>query len=146
RLSEFDFNICYREGSKNLIPDILSRNVVNDDFSAKSEIINDEKIVSIKPCQNLNEKEILDSHCNKNHRRNLKKELENLNIIVSENQLKQILDKCESCLRKNKSYVKSAKFLITYKPGKRFAIDMMDLGRKKAIIVIDYFTRKVFKL
>ncbi|KRH94227.1 hypothetical protein M153_3290006619, partial [Pseudoloma neurophilia] len=59
--------------------------------------------------------------------------------------LQEILKGCHACIRKDKSHAKSAKFFITYAPGERFLVDLMDLKKKyKTIIGIDFFTRKVF--
>lgn len=126
RISNFNFKIIYKEGSKQVSADTLSRNIEDHD---NFEI--EEKVLQIHE-QNI-------------HRKKIKQELQNQNIYLSQNKINQILKKCETCTKKDRDYKKSAQYFETFSPGEVFAVDIMDLMKKwKAVVGIDYVSRKMF--
>ena len=111
--------------------DALSRGVFEQE---KKEVKNFEK-----------GEDVLKIHVENNHRKNIIEKLEEKKIKISENKLREILKRCETCNKKDGKYEKSSKFVITEEPGEIFAIDILSISEKEKIILgIDYFSRKIF--
>lgn len=133
RISYFDFNIIYRSGSKIVTADALSCNCL----LAEGRIHNRNGEVG--------DEEILKNHKTLSHRKKIRDDLFEREISVSDKRLKQVLKNREKCLKKDPSYFKSSKFLLTTKPGERIAFDLMDYNKQKKIIIgIDFFSGKIF--
>ena len=121
-LERFNFNVKYKKGVNMLESDILSR--IEDDN-------NEEKILKI--------------HEEMSHRKNIRNNLKNQGINMTETGLRNILENCEKCNVVDKVYLKSSKFVVTSFPGEIISTDLMDINKEyKVMIAIDYFTRKIW--
>ncbi|KAG0440363.1 hypothetical protein DMUE_1803 [Dictyocoela muelleri] len=68
-------------------------------------------------------------------------------IKVSFEKLNEILYLCVTLLMKDKQYVKNSKYVRTSKPRETIAFDLMEVDRRKHIIIgIDYFIRYRFSM
>lgn len=89
--------------------------------------------------------EIIKFHEKVNHRKNILKDLESIGIIISQSKLKNILKKCITCIKKDKSQYKAGRYIDTERPGEIMAFDLMEAKKNERIIIgIDYFSRKIF--
>lgn len=132
RLSRFDFDIVYKEGDKMVSADSLSRNIY---LSGERHTETESELKT----------KILTLHKEWAHRKNIKKDLEEMGINLTHTQIKNLLKNCIECAGKDKFYFKSSKFYITKEPGERIAFDLMDYNKKKKILIgIDYFSQFVF--
>ena len=132
RLSKFNFKVKYVKGEELIQADALSR-------STRLSFPEGEEEMSIA------EKKILSIHENFNHRKTIKDKLIDVGIEISSRKLKEILEKCLICKRKDTDRNKGGKYIQTNKPGEIVAVDLMQINEKeKVILAIDYFTRKIY--
>ena len=125
RLERFNYKPKYRKGAEMIQADALSRAPGSDDISNDLD-------------------KILEVHVELSHRKGILKEVKDRGIIVTEKSLKEAIDKCEVCKRKDRKLGSGLNFVMTKEPGERVGVDMMDHGNVKIILAIDYFTRKVY--
>ncbi|KAG0440167.1 Pro-Pol polyprotein [Dictyocoela muelleri] len=93
------------------------------------------------------ENEIMRLHEKFGHRKTITNILRDNNINIPFEKLNYILNKCETCLMKDKQYVKNSNYVRTSKPREMVAFDLMEVDRGKHIIVgIDYFCRFRFSM
>ncbi|KAG0438460.1 Pro-Pol polyprotein [Dictyocoela muelleri] len=132
RLSRFDFEVVYREGTRFIQADTHSRTVL-----ANTE----------EKCLVRNEKyeQIIKLHEKYGHRKDIFNLIRRDYLGFTANELNVILKKCKICLMKDKKNVKNAKFIHTERPGELVAFDLMEVKKAEHIIVgIDYFSRYAF--
>ncbi|MGL6119850.1 MAG: hypothetical protein ACRC0V_05030, partial [Fusobacteriaceae bacterium] len=80
-----------------------------------------------------------------NHRKNINLELEKQGYSIKPSEIKNILKNCETCIRKDKNYIKTCDFVYTNTPGELFAVDILEISKNERVVLgIDYFTRKLF--
>jgi hypothetical protein len=81
-----------------------------------------------------------------NHRKNINLELEKEGYSIKPSEIKNVLKNCETCIRKDKNYIKTCDFVYTNTPGELFAIDILEISKNERVVLgIDYFTRKFFE-
>lgn len=123
RLEKFNFKVTYRKGCEMTQADAMSRSV--------SDVSNEIKVLEV--------------HEDLNHRKTIGKELKKMGVSISENELKRILTKCFVCAKKDKLYGRFVNMVETTRPGELVSIDMCEIsGKERIIVMIDYFTRKVY--
>jgi hypothetical protein len=126
RIQNFDFDIEYREGSKMVCADALSRSCVEETENKRKAI--KEKVMKI--------------HVKFNHRKTIMKELLKENVNISENLLKKYLNECFDCKLKDKKIKKTCNYVEVNEPGERIGIDILQISPKEKILMfIDYFSR-----
>jgi hypothetical protein len=77
-----------------------------------------------------------------NHRKNIKKELAKIGIMISRERLTDIIRKCLTCCIKDKKNIKTCNFVETNFPGEKVGIDILELSKgKKILVAVDYFSR-----
>ena len=133
RLNRFDFVVEYRPGCEIVQADALSRSTQLSFNKGDGKISeNEEKIIKL--------------HIELNHRKTIKEILKIAGIEIRTNKLKEILEKCETCKRKDiKIRGKSGKFIETYYPGEIIGVDILQISNKEKVILgIDYFSRKIY--
>lgn len=131
RLERFDFIIKHKPGIEMQRTDALSR------ASTSVNMIKEE-------VKNL-EKEILNYHQKKNHRKNISEDLKKIGINTSKYLLNKILKQCLECKMKEKKSQRSGYFIETSFPGERVAADILEISKNtKVLVIIDYFSRKIF--
>ncbi|KAI5164558.1 hypothetical protein NEAUS03_2518, partial [Nematocida ausubeli] len=87
---------------------------------------------------------VLSKHAEWDHRKAIRKELSDSQIRVTDRKLKRILEKCRVCLERDNKYVRTRKHIETSKPGELMGIDLMQYANEYIIVMIDYFSRKIF--
>lgn len=88
---------------------------------------------------------IKELHKKLGHRKTIFKNIIEEGINASQKEIREILRDCEVCAKKDKKIGKKARLIRVDKPGELMGADMLDIGKEEKIIVmIDYFTRKVF--
>lgn len=66
-------------------------------------------------------------------------------IHVSKNNIDEILNDFLTCKMKDTQSLKTCQYIEVKKPGDRVEVDMLEIDKKnRIIIVIDYFSRKLF--
>ena len=130
RLNRFDYNVIYREGSKMEQADTMSRCLlISKQGLTEGEI----------------EEKVMEIHVSNAHRKNIKDKIAEIGINLSQNKISKVLKNCKECMQTEKRFGKSARFIVTKRPGEIVACDLMDLKKQKFIVVlIDYFTRKIW--
>ena len=121
RFERFNFRVIYREGSKMVMADTLSRNIedVDDEF---------EKVMKI--------------HVEFNHRKTILPHLKKEGFNISQKKLTEYLESCIKCAENYNKNVKSANFYVTKEPGEVLSIDTMSVDKRYSVVLaIDYFSR-----
>ena len=132
RINRFSFKIIYKKGEELVQADALSR-------STKPFIPERDEEISQA------EKKILELHEMFNHRKTIRDKLVEKGIEISLKKLKEVLDKCLVCKRKDSNRCKGGKYVVSSEPGEIVGVDLMQVNQKeKVILAIDYFTRKIF--
>ena len=132
RLNQFNFKVKYIKGCELVQADALSR-------STRLEIPEREEELSIS------EQKILKIHEQYNHRKTIREKISELGIEITSKRLKEILEHCIVCRKKDADRSKGGKFIVTSRPGEIVAVDLMQINEKeKVILAIDYFSRKLY--
>lgn len=93
---------------------------------------------------NLHDKnKLFENHVRLNHRKEIKKDLEKVGIVVSPRMIK-VLEGYLICLEKDRKLIRLDIFIRTFFPGERVALDILEIKKTLIVLAIDYFTRKVF--
>lgn len=90
------------------------------------------------------EKQILEIHKELGHRKSIQNDLNKRGVEINQHELGNILAKCVRCMERDKKYVHSNRYIETRSPGEIVGIDLMEYKDSYVIIMIDYFTRKLF--
>ncbi|OAG32577.1 hypothetical protein NEIG_02556 [Nematocida sp. ERTm5] len=142
KLDEFSFTPKYRRGEDMIQADALSRSLRGSQDMTHPGL---EQIYRIQAEPvTADEQLILQKHEEWDHRKAIRKELLANNIKVTSKKLKIILNKCITCLERDDKYVRTSKYIDTSKPGELMGIDFMQYANEYVIVMIDYFTRKIF--
>ncbi|KRH93965.1 enzymatic polyprotein, Endonuclease, Reverse transcriptase [Pseudoloma neurophilia] len=147
RLNNFTFDIVYREGSKNICADSLSRNpCLEGEKNNETQKNYEQKDKIFKELeQNKMMRDVLRFHKENGHRKTILKDLKKIGLNITKVELTKILSKCYECAKNDKIHYKSGKFIVSEKPGEIFSVDVMDLDKRYKIFVgIDFFSRKIF--
>lgn len=87
---------------------------------------------------------VMTKHIEWNHRKCIEKDLKEIGIVLSKEELKKILSKCEICARKDTQVGKTCKYVEVEQVGDLVGLDILEMTEQdKIIIMIDYFSRKV---
>ncbi|KAI5168206.1 hypothetical protein NEIRO03_0877, partial [Nematocida sp. AWRm78] len=142
KLDEFSFTPKYRRGEDMIQADALSRSLRGSQDMTHPGL---EQIYRIQAEPfTADEQLILQKHEEWDHRKAIRKELLANNIRVTSKKLKIVLNKCRTCLERDDKYVRTSKYIDTSKPGELMGIDLMQYANEYVIVMIDYFTRKIF--
>lgn len=139
RLNRFDFEVKHKKGVELVQSDALKR-TLNQVTTKKEE---DENIVMENEVKEKElEKQILKEHYEQDHR----KILTNASKYgISQSTYREVLKKCEVCLKRDKERIYTGKYVETSMPGELIGVDIMELKRGKYyILAIDYFTRMAY--
>ncbi|KAI5169303.1 hypothetical protein NEIRO02_2656, partial [Nematocida sp. AWRm79] len=141
-LDEYSFVPKYRRGEEMIQADALSRSLrVSQDMThpGLEHIYRMEAV----PLTEI-ETRVLQKHKEWDHRKVIRKELRANGIKVTDQKLKKILEKCRTCLEREDKQVHTNKYIETSHPGEFMGIDLMQYANEYVIVIIDYFTRKIF--
>lgn len=128
-LEEYSFVPKYINGEDMILADAMSRSKIDDQNQENSS----EKIA-----------EIIKIHESFNHRRSILNDIKKIGIEVSQKELDYILSQCIVCLERDNKHVNSSSYIDTHKPGEKVGIDLLETKNHWVIVLIDYFSRKVF--
>lgn len=134
RFQKFDFEVEYRKGTEMITADALSRGlpVKSSLYSLTSKVLDTKE-------------KILEHHELLNHRKKIKEDLKKKGILVSQNMIDSALEQCMVCLKKDRKHIKPGKFIYTFLPGERVAVDILEIKKGDLVILgIDFFSRKVY--
>ncbi|KAG0437706.1 Pol polyprotein [Dictyocoela muelleri] len=129
RFSKFDFNICYREGSKLIQVDALSR-----------------EAVMVNIYNNNLESKILAIHYENRHRKNIYDLCRAESSFITNKLISESPKNCLKCCQNDKKVVKGANLLKNMYPGENMGFDLLEVKKNKYIaMAIDYFSRFAFE-
>ncbi|OQS53370.1 pol [Ecytonucleospora hepatopenaei] len=128
KLSDFDFAIKYIPGEEMGLADSLSRNLGNVDEE------------TIKKLNGL--------HVRLGHKgfESIKHEVKEIGLDCTNNEIKEMLSRCEICLKYNSQKRDEIKEIIVTKPFEKIGIDtkIIDGKTKAVLIAIDFFSRYIW--
>lgn len=126
--------MVYKEGNKLIAADALSR------AAGKNEILT----LKINKDEEI-ENQIIKIHKELSHRKMIKTNLKNKGIEISSKRLRNLLDKCETCKRKDVFVGKSCQYIRVEHPGDKIGKNLMEYDQNYCILTaIDYFSRLAF--
>ncbi|KAF9747730.1 Retrovirus-related Pol polyprotein from transposon, partial [Nosema granulosis] len=135
RFEKFNFDVEYRKGVEMITSDALSRSLDNKILSVINNLNSEDEL----------QNKVINHHIKLNHRKKIQADMGKIGIKISQNKINEIIKGCWTCLKKDKKHVKPGKFIHTFSPGERVALDIMEIKKKDLVVLaIDFFTRKLY--
>lgn len=130
--------VCSIPRAKNVVEFLKQLHVVTDppldsnfvNFSKESEEDKAKKIMTL--------------HEAMNHRKTIYKDLQKQNVSVIQSKSRSILEKCQTCAEHDDKYINSNRYIDTTAPGEIVGINLIEKKGKLLIVLLDYYTQKLF--